>query len=191
MNYLKDTCVFINKIQYPSTVFNLAKYCNDKNDVLSITNTVLEELQYEGKLDENKKEISRGIVNMINLCKQNELVEIIDFQRYKKDYEAIRKNYYGFATNPQYLNMLVQSGKMTREEVKVLKYKDRGECSCLAIAKQDPLNYVIVTEDKGKITGMPSINLFNEFKNKFGIQIFKYDEWVKKIKYCDNEEKIN
>lgn len=49
----------------------------------------------------------------------------------------------------------LQEGKLTKQEIKYLKYKDLGECALLAIAITSNEYKVIITNDKGRVHKYP------------------------------------
>lgn len=184
IDHLFDTCTITREIHNEDMLDNVIGCCENKKVNFSISNAVLDELykpakkpndcsdedyQAIGKISEYVKfNIKTRKINLINDC-QNETLKIL---------QEIRRRYYSWMTNPKELNRLISQGEITKEQIKTRKFrnKDMGECSLVAIALTDPENYIIVSEDKGRVYKHPDINIFDYYKYK-GIKIYKFCNW--------------
>lgn len=99
--------------------------------------------------------------------------------RINRNYEELRKRYYGWMTKSKYLRKLIQEGKLTEEVIKSenFKHHDEGECSLIAIAMTNVDKYTIISNDAGKQYCHPKINLYSTCK----VKAIKYDEWKKHV----------
>ncbi len=188
MAYLKDTCVFLYKINNAEEILNVAKHCKNINSKLCITSTVMRELIPGVRVPEVESERSRDIIQYLEFGNKSKILDIIDIdnnEKYKKNLENIRRRYYDHLRDPDMLRELVESGKYTRDEVKSkwFRNKDMGECSCIAIAMENPDEFIIVTDDKGKVFLKPYTNLFDIYSNSHKIKVLNYEQWVKETQY--------
>lgn len=179
MKTLIDTCVLVHKITLPSKLINFAQDINKSNNQLSITDIIFNELQVTPNLTEEQKDISTGIINVIEY--ENSIIEIIDTssnEQYKQNLDNIRKRFYSHVTDIKQLKKALDEGKIQKNQIKSLRKKDLGECSLIAVAITDPNNIIIVTDDIGRITLKPDINLFEKYKLEYNINIYNYDEFL-------------
>ena len=88
----------------------------------------------------------------------------------------------------RYLQLLIEDGKLTEEEIKKKSFrnKDLGECELIAIAKTSTDDYEIVTNDKGRVFLHPEQNLFDDYASNEGLIVLSSDEWLKKIDYKED-----
>lgn len=180
MEHLFDTCTFFNELNEPSNIIELSKKIYKKKDKLLVTDIVIEELMPTRTLEEDKKNIDRGIINGLHMCEKSscgtEIISIGSNEEYKKNYNDIRKRYYSHI-NPQQLSKRVKSGEITNSVAKILKKKDRGECSCIAVAITKPSEYCIVSEDEGRVCEKPDINIFDIYRNSHNLKVYKFNKW--------------
>lgn len=190
MGYLKDTCVLKHNIDTGDKIYKVAQHCKECGKQFSVTDYVLDEIKPGKSVDvENAKHSTNllsGLEGAVN-SKVISKIEIDSNQVYKKNFRDIRRRYYYWISDTEYLKKLVDEGSMTLEEVrsKGLKYKDYGECSCIAVAMEDPKKYIIVSNDKGAVYKHPSINLFQKYTKSHDIQVMTYDEWLVQTKFLD------
>ena len=92
--------------------------------------------------------------------------------------------------NPQYLQKLIQEGKISRDDIKKpgFRNKDLGECELLAIAKVSAGQYRIVTNDRGRVFQHPDQNIFDTYANDPNVVILTGKEWLRIIGF--NEENV-
>lgn len=192
MRYLNDTCVFLHKIINNESFFDIVGHINKCHDMFSVTDIVFEEIKPGTLLNQESCKVSNQLCNCIEQYKKQNYIEFIEICKngsYKKNYDEIRKRYYGHLYDRKNLIELVKSGKYTKDEVKRLKYKDRGECSCLAVAIENPEFYTIISDDNGLITLKPDTNIFKIYEQKHKIKIYKYETWIELIKYNKRRNK--
>lgn len=186
MRYLNDTCVFLHKISTDMDFFDIVAYVNKCNELFCITDVVYEEIKPGIFIEDDNRKKSKELCNCIDIYRNNghiEFIEINKNSKYQKNYEDIRKKYYGHLYDRKQLKKYVDSGEYSIDEVKRLKYKDCGECSCLAVAMENPEFYTIISDDKGLITLKPDTNIFKIFERKHKVKIYKYETWVEHIRY--------
>jgi hypothetical protein len=188
MKYLNDTCVFINKITNPVLLFDILSHYEKYSDKFCVTDCIIEELIRIGEKDDAKAKIAKAIINTIRISgKRISIIEIEKNETYKKNLKAIRDNYYGHLTDRKSLKDLVDAGICTNSEAKKLWMKDLGECSCVAIAMEDPNNCIIITQDAGNIKFKPNTNIFKIFERSHKVKVWDYDQWVRETKYNKNK----
>lgn len=188
MAYLKDTCVFIYKINNAKEILEVAKHCKNIDNKLCITNTVMRELIPGERVPQIEAEKSRDIIKYLEFGNKSKILDIIDIdnnEKYKKNLENIRRRYYDHLRDPDTLRELIENGEYTREQVKSkwFRNKDMGECSCIAIAIENPEEFIIVTDDKGKVFLKPHTNLFDIYSKSHKIKVLNYEQWVKETQY--------
>lgn len=191
MKFLVDTNVFLHSIN--EYIVAVACKCKERNRTINITKTILNELDpgfnEEILFQETYNCVSRCCDSNINLIN---VIDINCIQEAKKIYKSIREQYYRWMTDTNYLNKLIKDGKLTRDEIKskAFKNKDVGECELIAVAKAFYGQYVIISDDKGKVYKHPDINLFEIFK-KQGLDIYTCDTWLEIIEYKLGEQYNN
>ena len=140
---------------------------------MAISNIILEELRYpqNAKFEDNKLET---LIN--NMIAQNKIkyIDINQNPKIKQRLDNIRSRHYKWMTNPEYVRMLIQKGKIKSEDRKSFKYKDLGECSLIAIALENVNDNIIVTNDKGKIYLKPYENIFGFYPD---VKVMNYEEF--------------
>lgn len=195
MKYLKDTCVFIYKIDTASEILDVARHCENIGSKLCVTSTVMEELSPGPRVPKEKAEKSKDIKQYLEFGCESKIVNIINIDesdKYKSNLKDIRRRYYDHLRDPDELNELVEKGLYTREQVrsKWFRNKDMGECSCIAIAMENTEDFVIVTDDKGRIFLKPDINLFEIYKDSHNIRVLNYEQWISETEYKLMESEI-
>lgn len=183
MKYLLDTNIFLHTIN--SNIYSVADKCMNNDTPIYITKTIIEELTpgyYMLQEDESSEEILNNVIGLTQ--KPFDIIKIIDIndnEEAKKIYNSIRDRFYGWMNNPEYLKLLIQQGKIKKSDIKNIRKKDKGECELIAIAKASNGEYVLITNDKGRVHLHPHINIFEEFKNDKNINIYSGEEWINKL----------
>lgn len=173
MTFLIDSCVFFNNLNEATKIIEINE--KSKEQVKAISEVIMNELQQPL----NASFDATNLDTMISRFIEQKVITLIDTnskKAYKDNLSNIRKRYYRWMTDPEYLNMLQAKGKLTVDERKSkgFKFKDLGECSLIAIALTDIDNYIIVSNDKGKVYKHPNTNIFKEFPN---VKVMTYKEW--------------
>lgn len=176
MNYLKDSCIFINKIPTHDKIYEviqLVKKCEDSHD-LSVSTEILDELK--------KGSLGNIVYNFVQL-EMIKKIDLNDSETMQDEYNKIRNKYYGWIRKNDYLNHLIEKGVLDIELVKSKKLlsKGVGECSLLAIAVAEPKKHTIVTEDKGRVEFHPHINIFDYAPTNV-CEIIDYAEFLRRVK---------
>lgn len=188
MGFIKDTCVFIEKIKVGSEIVNIVRHCKSMNKELCVTDYVLDEIPPGKNVKEKDPEgarTSEGLFNSLDKCVNNGFINVFCVKgnnKYKKNYDSIRNRFYRQYSAAN-LRERMKNGKCTKQEANKLKRKDCGECSCIAVAMEHPDKYVIVTEDKGKIFVEEEIKLFQIYEKSHNIKVWNYDVWAKNTGY--------
>lgn len=189
MSYIEDTNIFMKHINTGTEIIKVADHCKSLGKTISITDIILDEFRtprwFLGEEKAKSQELHNTIVQGIFSLRQIELIEVTKDSDYKKNFEAIRSRYYGHLLDPKYVKAALDAGEITQQQFKNKSYqfKDYGECSCLAVAMDNPKKYTIVSNDKGRVFLKPNLNLFDKFREKYGITIWDYDEWVAHTNY--------
>lgn len=191
MKYLVDTNVFFHTIN--SNIYGVAKKCIDIGDIACITQTILDELTPGYYLVEN--ESTKGISTAVSLFASDkfkliELINISDVDGAKELLKSIRDGFYSWMHKADYLQMLLEKGEITVQEIKskTFKNKDLGECELLAIAKASHGAYILITNDKGEVFHHPYQNIFEPYKDDPEVVIYNGAEWISKIGYVEESE---
>ena len=160
---------------------------------MCITPTILDELEpgyYLEKKDKSTKEIHTSVSNFssgnIGL-KIIEIIKVSDIKGAKEELAKIRKRFYGWMTDSNYLNLMISDGLLTREEIIKQNFirKDLGECELIAIAKASKGEYWVITNDKGAVYKHPYLNIFDTYKNDPDVTIVSGEEWLQEIGYIE------
>lgn len=187
MYYLVDTNVFLHSIC--DEIFTVANLCKENNQEVTITETILNELEpgyYLEIEDETAKEAYNTVHNLafgtmgIKIIR---LVKVEDIPGAKEELRKIRQRFYGWMRDVNYLKMLISQGVITENDIKKKSFrnKDMGECELIAIAKVSSNEHQIVTNDKGRVFLHPEQNLFDEYASGIGLTVLNSDEWLRKI----------
>lgn len=193
MGYLKDTCVLIDSINCGEEIINVARHCQNNGKNFCVTDIVIDELTPGRKVPEAQAEVSKGIKNGIQVAILGKIIKkfdvLSDKSKYKSNFNKIRKKYYGHLKDRGFIQEQIKLGNITKEQAKSkgFRYKGYGECSCIAVAMDNPQKYIIVTNDKGAITLKPKINLFKKYNETHGIIVWDYNEWVKNTNYKNDK----
>lgn len=191
MYYLVDTNVFLHVIS--SNIYGVADLCKKNNNDITITQTILDELipgYYRENVDVSSKEIYTSVSNLVVGTWGVKVIRVIclsDVEGADAELKKIRQRFYGWMSDPKYLQKLVQEGKLTREDIKKkgFRNKDLGECELLAIAKVSSGQYWIVTNDKGRVYQHPDQNLFDTYADDPNITIITGETWLDKIGFYE------
>ena len=192
MYYLVDTNVFLHAIN--ESIYSVAQQCKDKDNDVTITETILNELEpgyYLALEDETAKQVYNSISNLAHGTmglKVIRIVNVADVPGAKEELKKIRDRYYMWMRDGTYLQSLIAAGKLTVEDIKKKSFrnKDLGECELIAIAKTSTDDYEIVTNDKGRVFLHPEQNLFDDYALNEGLIVLSSDEWLEKIGYKEN-----
>lgn len=189
MYYLVDTNVFLHSIC--DTVFTVADLCKKNETEITVTETILNELE-PGYYLEIKDETAKNAYNSVyNLTygtmgvKAIRMVKLDDIPGAKEELKRIRKKFYSWMSDINYLNLLISQNVITADDIKKRSFrnKDLGECELIAIAKTAEDEYQIVTNDKGRVFLHPDQNLFDEYASDIGLTVLGSEEWLDKIGY--------
>lgn len=192
MYYLVDTNVFLHVIN--SNIYSVADLCKKNNNDITITETILNELDpgyYRENEDASSKEIYTAIYNLVMGTwgvKVIRMIRLSDIEGAEAELKKIRKRFYGWMRDPEYLKKLIDEGKLPIEDIKKKSFrnKDLGECELLAIAKASSGQYRIVTNDKGKVYQHPDQNLFDTYANDSSVILVTGEAWLNEIGYSDS-----
>ncbi len=187
MYYLVDTNVYIHVIN--DCMYSVAKKCCDKDCKITITETILSELEPGTDKVEEDPSLRDVFVNVENLVtgkmgtKLIRLISVADVPGAKEKYKSIRSRYYSWMKEPQYLKKLVDEGKISKEDIGKTSFrnKDKGECELIAIALAALGQYAIVSEDVGRVFLHPWINIFDLCARTEGVTVQSGGEWLKTI----------
>ncbi len=191
MYYLVDTNVFLHSIC--NTIFAVADLCKKNGTEITVTETILNELE-PGYYLEIEDETARDVYNSVhNLTygtmgmKVIRMVKLDDIPGAKEELKKIRKKFYSWMSDINYLNLLISQGIISADDIKKKSFrnKDLGECELIAIAKLAKDKYQIVSNDKGRVFLHPDQNLFDEYASDIGLTILSSEEWLNKIDYGD------
>lgn len=188
MKYLKDSCVFIDRTQDRDSIINIALHCKHRREKIAISQQIIDELHPGRRLERSVREKGIELQESVQGAINSRLIDLISIEqdrRINDKYKEIRKRFYSWMTNPIYIRNMIDSGKLTIEEVrsKGFKHKDEGECTLIAIALSDPQNYIIITQDKGRVYKKPHENLFDTYAIPNNISVMNYEEWTDYIEY--------
>lgn len=189
MYYLVDTNVFLHSIC--DEIYEVADLCKKNETDITVTETILNELE-PGYYLEIEDDTAKNVYNSVhNLTygtmgmKVIRLVKLDDIPGSKEELKKIRKKFYSWMSDINYLNHLISQGIITVDDIKKKSFrnKDLGECELIAIAKTAEDEYQIVTNDKGKVFLHPEQNLFDDYASKTGLIVLSSEEWLDKIGY--------
>lgn len=189
MYYLVDTNVFLHSIC--DEIYEVADLCKKNETDITVTETILNELE-PGYYLEIEDDTAKNVYNSVhNLTygtmgmKVIRLVKLDDIPGSKEELKKIRKKFYSWMSDINYLNHLISQGIITVDDIKKKSFrnKDLGECELIAIAKTAEDEYQIVTNDKGKVFLHPEQNLFDDYASKTGLIVLSNEEWLDKIGY--------
>lgn len=187
MYYLVDTNVFLHSIS--DEIFAVANLCKENNQDVTITETILNELEPGYYLEiENKaaKEVYNAVHNLTFGTMGIQIIRLVKLEEIpgaKEELKKIRQRFYGWMRDANYLKTLICQGVITKEDIKKKSFrnKDMGECELIAIAKVSSDEHQIVTNDKGRVFLHPEQNLFDEYASEIGLTVLNSDEWLRKI----------
>ena len=187
MYYLVDTNVFLHSIC--DEIFTVANLCKENNQDVTITETILNELEpgyYLEIEDEAAKEVYNAVHNLTFGTMGIQIIRLVKLEEIpgaKEELRKIRQRFYGWMRDVDYLKMLISQGVITENDIKKKSFrnKDMGECELIAIAKVSSDEHQIVTNDKGRVFLHPEQNLFDEYASEIGLTVLNRDEWLRKI----------
>ena len=187
MYYLVDTNVFLHSIC--DDIFTVANLCKENNQDVTITKTILNELEpgyYLEIEDEAAKEVYNAVHNLTFGTMGIQIIRLVKLEEIpgaKEELRKIRQRFYGWMRDVDYLKMLISQGVITENDIKKKSFrnKDMGECELIAIAKVSSDEHQIVTNDKGRVFLHPEQNLFDEYASEIGLTVLNSDEWLRKI----------
>lgn len=187
MYYLVDTNVFLHSIC--DEIFTIANFCKGNNQDVTITETILNELELGYYLeieDEAAKEVYNAVRNLTFGTMGIQIIRLVKLEEIpgaKEELRKIRQRFYGWMRDVNYLKTLISQGRITENDIKKKSFrnKDMGECELIAIAKVSSDEHQIVTNDKGRVFLHPEQNLFDEYASEIGLTVLNSDEWLRKI----------
>ncbi|WP_160676758.1 hypothetical protein [Clostridium sp. C8-1-8] len=193
MIYLKDTCVLIKKFNSLELI-NTATMYKETKDTFALTDVILDELRPGKSVNQYDADKSKNLLSGIKILEQSNAVKTYCVKsdvKYKSNFDKIRRAFYGHLKDPRVIKKALANNEITMEQFKSRSYvyKDYGECSCIAVAMDEPNNICIVSNDKGRIFLKPDINLFDKYKESNKINVFEYDEWKKMIQDSHKQHK--
>lgn len=189
MYYLVDTNVFLHSIC--DEIYKVADLCKKNETEITITETILNELEpgyYLEVEDDTVRDIYNSVYNLTYGTmgmKVIRLVKLDDIPGAKEELKKIRKKFYSWMSDVNYLKHLILQGKLDADDIKKKSFrnKDLGECELIAIAKTAEDEYQIVTNDKGKVFLHPEQNLFDDYASDIGLTVLSSEKWLNKIGY--------
>lgn len=189
MYYLVDTNVFLHSIC--DEIYNVADLCKKNETEITVTETILNELEpgyYMEIEDDTAKNVYNSVYNLTYGTmgmKVIRLVKLDDIPGSKEELKKIRKKFYSWMSDVNYLDHLISQGIITADVIKKKSFrnKDLGECELIAIAKTAEDEYQIVTDDKGKVFLHPEQNLFDDYASHTGLIVLSSKEWLNNIGY--------
>ena len=122
MYYLVDTNVFLHAIC--DNIFSVADLCKKNGAEITITDTILNELEpgyYLEVEDKTAKDTYNSVYNLshgIVGIKIIRIVNINDIPGAKEELKRIRKRFYSWMTDVVYLNHLVSQGVISANDIK-------------------------------------------------------------------------
>lgn len=187
MYYLVDTNVFLHSIC--DEIFTVANLCKENNQDVTITETILNELEpgyYLEIEDAAAKEVYNAVRNLTFGAMGIQIIRLVKLEEIpgaKEELRKIRQRFYGWMRDVNYLKTLISQGVITENDIKKKSFrnKDMGECELIAIAKVSSDEHQIVTNDKGRVFLHPEQNLFDEYASEIGLTVLNSDEWLRKI----------
>lgn len=187
MYYLVDTNVFLHSIS--DKIFTVANLCKENNQDITITETILNELEpgyYLEIENEAAKEVYNAVHNLTFGTMGIQIIRLVKLEEIpgaKEELKKIRQRFYGWMRDVNYLKTLISQGVLTENDIKKKSFrnKDMGECELIAIAKVSSDEHQIVTNDKGRVFLHPEQNLFDEYASEIGLTVLNSDEWLRKI----------
>lgn len=189
MYYLVDTNVFFHSIC--DKIFAIADLCKKNETEITVTETILNELEpgyYLELEDETTKDVFNSVYNLTYGTmgiKAIRIIKLEDIPGAKEELRNIRKKFYSWMNDINYLNHLISKGVITADDIKKKSFrnKDLGECELIAIAKTAEDEYHIVTNDKGRVFLHPEQNLFDDYASDIGLTVLSSEEWLDKVGY--------
>ena len=155
MYYLVDTNVFLHAIC--DEIYTVANLCKENNQEVTITETILNELEpgYYLEIEDETAKEAYNVVHNLTFgtmgIKTIRLVKLEEIPGAKEELKKIRRRFYDWMKDPNYLKSLIAKGKISEDDIKKKSFrnKDMGECELIAIAKVSSDEHQIVTNYKG------------------------------------------
>ena len=113
MIYLIDSCVIISNLNEASKIMDISRKI--EKDEVAISNIILDELKQPQNAKFKDDKLETLITNMIEQ-KQIKLIDINSNPKIKQTLDNIRRRHYRWMTDPEYVKMLIQTGKIKPEE---------------------------------------------------------------------------
>lgn len=187
MYYLVGANVFLHSIC--DEIFAIADLCKKNETEITVTETILNELEPGYYLELEDETVKNAYNSVYNLTygtmgiKVIRIVKLDDIPGAKEELKKIRKKFYSWMSDINYLNLLISQGVITADDIKKKSFrnKDLGECELIAIAKTAEDEYQIVTNDKGRVFLHPEQNLFDDYASDIGLTVLSSEEWLDKI----------
>jgi hypothetical protein len=181
MEHLFDTCTIKHELKTDTIIFSVANYCYGIEEPFTISTLIKKELQPPNTLEQAEYKQAKKVAAYVDRYITSGHIKVIDIntdEGVRLTFNKIRQYHYGWMTRWEYCKQLIEKGELTIEEYKsqAFRRRDAGECSLIAIALSAPSNFIIISEDAGKVYKHPHINIFDIFKSK-GLQIVPYKEW--------------
>jgi len=150
--YLKDTCLFINRFTSLGVIELLQSYKESSNK-FGITDVVMNELRPGSAVkpeDADKSNSMLGVVNILEKSRDIKKYDVETDDEYKKNFKKIRKQFYGHLEDINAVKKALKNNEISKAAFKnrSYRYKDYGECSCIAVAMLNPDEVSIVSDDK-------------------------------------------
>lgn len=191
MQYLVDTNIFLHDID--SNIYGVAVLCKDNGNDMCVTQTIIDELDpgyYRENEDESSKEIYTSVKNFIAGTMGVKVIKLVDLSEVEgatAELKKIRDRYYGWMKDADYLNLLVQRGQLTREDIRKPNFRkrDMGECELVSIAKASAGEYWLITNDQGRVYKHPHINIFDIYENDPDVVILSGRKWLENIGFTN------
>ncbi len=127
MYYLVDTNVFLHSIC--DDIFTVANLCKENNQDVTITKTILNELEpgyYLEIEDEAAKEVYNTVHNLTFGTMGIQIIRLVKLEEIpgaKEELKKIRQRFYGWMRDVNYLKMLISQGKITENDIKKKSFR--------------------------------------------------------------------
>lgn len=122
MYYLVDTNVFLHSIC--DTIYLVADLCKKNKTEIAVTETILKELEpgyYQDLEDEKAKDVYHCVYNLTYGkmgMKVIRMIKLDDIPGAREELKKIRKKFYSWMGNTDYLKLLIAQGKITAEDIR-------------------------------------------------------------------------
>ena len=129
MYYLVDTNVFLHSIC--DEIFTVANLCKENNQDVTITETILNELEpgyYLEIEDEAAKEVYNAVHNLTIGTMGIQIIRLVKLEEIpgaKEELRKIRQRFYGWMRDVDYLKMLISQGVITENDIKKKSFRNK------------------------------------------------------------------